>query len=261
MPKYAVLWKEVGETPLQAIERFRKESHIRDEVPLAYAGRLDPMADGKLLVVIGDECKQQTKYHSLDKQYLFTVLFGFQSDTYDILGIAHTSPYVFDPHENMIRVRAHTGTITLPYPAFSARTVRGIPLHERTLGGTLEDGETPTKTSRVYSLSRTGIETISAPVLLERILSRINSFPEVTDPRKELGRDFRRSDVRTRWNELLGNSESKYTLAHFSCICSSGTYMRSLAHAFGGLSFSITRTKIGTYVPLPFELGFWSKEF
>lgn len=261
MPKYAVLWKEIGETPLQAIERFRTESGISTDVPLAYAGRLDPMADGKLLVVIGEECKQQTKYHSLDKQYLFTVLFGFQSDTYDILGIAEKAQSVFEPEENMEMIRAHTGTITLPYPAFSARTVRGVTLHERTLGKTLKKGEIPMKTSRVYSLSRTGVETVSAPLLLEKILSRINSFPEVTDPRKELGRDFRRNDVRARWKELLSESCTSYTLAHFSCICSSGTYMRSLAHAFGGLSFSITRTKIGAYVPLPFGLGFWSKEY
>jgi len=261
MPKYAVLWKEIGETPLQAIERFRIESKIPNNVPLAYAGRLDPMADGKLLVLIGDECKRQTKYHSLDKQYSFSVLFGFQSDTYDILGIAERTSSVFDADDNAKMVRTHTGTITLPYPAFSARTVRGIPLHERTLGGTLKDGEVPTKTSTVYTLSRTGTETVSTSVLLEKILSRVNSFPEVTDPRKELGRDFRRSDVRARWNELLREPSSDYTLAHFSCTCSSGTYMRSLAHAFGGLSFSITRTKIGTYVPLPLGLGFWSREY
>ncbi|MBP6881408.1 MAG: hypothetical protein KBC35_02175 [Candidatus Pacebacteria bacterium] len=46
-----------------------------------------------------------------------------------------------------------------------------------------------------------------------------------------------------------------YTIAHFRCVASSGTYMRSLAHLIGqklstcGLAWHIHRTKIGTYEP------------
>jgi tRNA U55 pseudouridine synthase TruB len=40
-----------------------------------------PMASGKLLVLLGEECKHQENYHSLDKEYEFSVLLGIGSDT------------------------------------------------------------------------------------------------------------------------------------------------------------------------------------
>ena len=76
MKKLLTIHKEVGETPLQALIRVRKLHHIAEDVPLAYAGRLDPMAEGILLVLIGDTCKSQNEYHRLDKKYVFEMLLG-----------------------------------------------------------------------------------------------------------------------------------------------------------------------------------------
>ena len=56
MKKFVTLEKAVGETPLSALERHRGEHPELLGIPMAYAGRLDPMASGKLLVLIGDEC-------------------------------------------------------------------------------------------------------------------------------------------------------------------------------------------------------------
>ncbi|MEN9390158.1 MAG: tRNA pseudouridine synthase tRNA pseudouridine55 synthase, partial [Candidatus Parcubacteria bacterium] len=199
MKRSVTIEKRLGETPLQAIERFRADTHLGHDVPLAYAGRLDPMATGKLLILIGDECKVQTTYHSLDKQYEFEVLSGFQSDTHDVLGIAESAQ---TPSTDALRALAqkYTGTITLPYPHFSARTVGGVPLHMHTLSGTLADIDVPTKTSTVYSLQLTKTRTLRGGELLKSILEKINSFPEVTDERKALGRDFRRAEIRARWH-------------------------------------------------------------
>jgi tRNA U55 pseudouridine synthase TruB len=87
MQRYALIEKNVGVTPLQAIETFRKEKPELKDLPLTYAGRLDPMAGGKLLVLIGDECKRREKYDGLDKEYEFEVLLGFASDSGDVLGL------------------------------------------------------------------------------------------------------------------------------------------------------------------------------
>ena len=53
---------------------------------MTYAGRLDPMASGLLIVLAGEETKNKEKYLNLDKEYLFEVLFGFKTVTYDFLG-------------------------------------------------------------------------------------------------------------------------------------------------------------------------------
>ena len=80
------LYKNRGETPLECLERFKKDNPEYKDEKMTYAGRLDPLAEGVLLVLVGDECKNKEKYLGLDKEYEVDVLFGFATDTYDILG-------------------------------------------------------------------------------------------------------------------------------------------------------------------------------
>jgi tRNA U55 pseudouridine synthase TruB len=54
---------------------------------VAYAGRLDPMAHGVLILLVGNENKMRDKYEKLDKEYKFQCILGVGTDTYDILGI------------------------------------------------------------------------------------------------------------------------------------------------------------------------------
>ena len=81
--------KQPGETPLEALARYRAtRPDLVATTPMTYAGRLDPMASGTLLVLVGDECKNKDAYLGLDKEYEIEVLFGISTDTQDALGIA-----------------------------------------------------------------------------------------------------------------------------------------------------------------------------
>ena len=73
--------KEIGETPLEAIRKLKLKEKA------SYAGRLDPMASGKLLVLTGEDCLCQNEYHHIDKSYNFDLILGFQTDSLDILGV------------------------------------------------------------------------------------------------------------------------------------------------------------------------------
>ncbi len=141
MPKYVVLDKKVGETPLFLAEKFRSENSWVGDKKLAYAGRLDPMASGKLLVLVGDECKRQEKYFALDKEYTFEVLLGFSSDTGDVLGMATQdkhSPTI--PNDQLKGVtEKFTGNLSMPFPVYSSKTVKGKPLFLWTLENRLEE--------------------------------------------------------------------------------------------------------------------------
>ena len=86
MKKLLVLNKREGETPLEALENWRLKHKKYKDVKMTYAGRLDPMASGLLVILAGEETKNKEKYLGLDKEYEFEVLFGFSTDTYDILG-------------------------------------------------------------------------------------------------------------------------------------------------------------------------------
>lgn len=264
MQKYAVITKRVGETPLEAIEAWRTQSDVVKDIPLAYAGRLDPMASGTLIVLIGDECKRQKAYQGYDKEYRFEALVGFGSDTGDILGMAERGPESTISESNA-RHALHSllGNRTLRYPRFSSRTVGGIPLHEWTLRGGLTDDRIPTYTANVKHVRLYGMRTISGGEVHAYIHERIGRIPPVTDPRKALGADFRRGEILPQWDTLLANSSEQFTIIEASAIVSSGTYIRTLAEEIGrtlgthALAYSIHRTHIGTYRPLLGSFGVW----
>ena len=268
MEKYVVLEKAVGETPLSCAEAWRSTRPDLEGIPLSYAGRLDPMASGKLLVLIGEECKKQSEYHGLDKEYEFSVLFGIASDTHDVLGRLQTSTKDVAIEEYQIAdvAKSLIGSFTFPYPLFSAKTVKGKPLHMWTLEGRLDEIEIPTRTSEIFELEVTHFEIKPRQEVAALALQKVNSIPEVTDPRKELGADFRRKEVRADWQDVAMDFSlpAQYTIAHFRCVASSGAYMRTLATVIAkelgttGLAFHIHRTKIGHYNQ---EKQAWDQEY
>lgn len=258
MLKHIILDKKVGETPLSCAEAWRSKNPEYANIPLAYAGRLDPMAYGKLLILIGEECKNQTNYHSLDKEYEFSILLGIESDSLDVLGRLKTCSTLEVSKDEVREVISKlTGNIELPYPKFSAKTVQGKPLHMWTLENRLDEISIPTKKSELYELRLDNIEAFTKEEIVMKALQKVNSIPEVTDPKKALGNDFRRVDVRKDWNNVKDNHtlSNEYQVLHLTCTASSGTYMRTLATVIAGklgtcgLAWEIHRTQIGVYDP------------
>jgi tRNA pseudouridine(55) synthase len=265
---FGTIEKAVGETPLVALERFRELRHISKETPLAYAGRLDPMASGKLLILIGDECKVQEKYHSFDKEYKVEILLGASSDTGDVLGLLTScDAHIFNESEINAVLGSFVGEIQLPYPHFSSRTVQGKPLHTWTLENKLNEIEIPVKKSRIHKITFDGFQLATKTEILKTVRTKIETIPPVTDARKALGADFRRDSVRASWNGFEETAQEKYQIISFTCIASSGTYMRSLGEHMAkklgtcGLAYSIHRTKVGKYIPITKSLGVWVTQF
>lgn len=242
MPPYVLIEKEVGETPLQALERFRSTDARLAGIPMTYAGRLDPMASGTLLILIGDECRHRENYDSLDKTYDFDVLFGAETDTGDVLGlVTHIAP--FDPTtqdwEAIVAtlVRSHH----LPYPVFSSRTVGGAPLFEhahRDAGV-----ERPVREMRVRSAAFKGVRTLEGEALLREVEGKLAGLhtPESSDFRIEL--------VLPRWREVL-NDKALFTIVTIEAEVTTGTYIRALAPYLArtlrtrGLAYRIHRSAI-----------------
>ena len=268
LPPYVILEKPVGQTPLETVEFWRLgQGPEYQDIPLAYAGRLDPMASGKLLILLGDECKVQEKYHGLDKTYRFSVLFGVSSDSGDVLGLITEAGHRL-PAETSLQAAAQglTGDVELPYPIFSSRTVKGKPLHTWALEGRLSEITIPTKQSTVYDLRLEKTEIFTREEVYLKASTKIESIAPVTDPRKAIGNDFRRPEVRKTWQTftLSDSPDDQFMIANFFCIASSGTYMRTLAEKIAkavgtiGLAFSIHREEIGHYNK---DTKTWSETF
>lgn len=269
MRRFVTLQKEIGQTPLAAINAWRARYPAHADTPATYAGRLDPMAEGTLLVLLGDECKRQDQYRRLDKEYEIEVLLDLSTDTGDVLGMASYAgreTRATDAQIAFVRSRM-TGTRLVPYPAFSSKTVGGKSLFQYALEGTLDTIETPEHEETVHDIQILGIEQVGAGTLQERIASMLARVPRVDTPAKRLGEDFRQDMVRARWKEIFTNlPKRKFMVLHLRVACASGTYMRTLAERIGtaldtrAMALSIRRTRIGKYAKLgPF--GFWYRAY
>lgn len=252
MKKIIILNKKEGETPLWALENFRKKNPEYLDVSMTYAGRLDPMASGVLIVLAGEEVKNKEKYLAMDKEYSFSVLFGFSTDTYDILGKLSpvescgaegeiTGSFLTKEIENNLKY--FKGKLKQKYPIYSSKTVNGKPLFSYARNN--EEVEIPEREIFIKKLGLEKIRKISGGNLFKNIEKRIGKVEG----------DFRQKEILKLWqNKLLDKKIPQlFYLADFKVSCGSGTYVRGIAHSLGekmkipALAFSIKRTKIGRF--------------
>lgn len=246
MKKIIVLNKKEGETPLEAMESFRNKNKIYKSIKMTYAGRLDPLASGVLIFLSGEEVKNKEKYLNLDKEYEFDVLFGFATDTYDILGkVTKYSKLIIRNHELIEKIikefKNFTGEFNQKYPIYSSRTVNGKPLFVYARNG--DRVHVPQNKIKVKSLKFIKIKEINSKRLLENIDRKI----------KKVKGDFRQKEILNIWHKKL-KKEDNFYIASFKIKCSSGTYVRGIANSLGEklniptLAYSIKRTRVGKYI-------------
>lgn len=237
------------------LEEFRSEKNILKEIPLTYAGRLDPMAEGILLILIGEECKKKEEYTALDKEYEFEVLFGATTDTGDVLGMASevTLPVVV-PDELKEVLPGLTGLYSFEYPPFSSKTVRGRPLHEWALEDRLSEIQIPERSVLIHHLSLLDVSVRSGEVVKSEIMAKLSLFDPDESLHRGPGGDFRKSQIIERWSEVLAGKENGlFPIARFRVNASSGLYVRVLAADIArragtqGFAYSIKRTRVGEF--------------
>jgi tRNA pseudouridine55 synthase len=268
-PRYVVIHKNRGETPLEALGKWQSENPALASLPASYAGRLDPMASGKLLVLLGDECRNKERYTELDKEYEIEVVLDLSTETGDALGLplyvnVKTFPERTDIHQ---AIKAMLGTHSVPYPTFSSKTVNGKPLFMYALEGALNTIQIPEHDETIYKVKILKMEQVSVVALRNAVTETLKDVPRSDEPSKAPGADFRQDVIRAGWRALFDHiSERKFIVLKLRVTCASGTYMRTLASRIAkelgtdALALSINRTKIGTYGAFgPFHL--WTKTY
>ena len=242
MTEPLVLWKNEGETPLACIDRARSEGKIIPiDAKATYAGRLDPMASGVLLVLVGDAVHKKEDFLKLDKEYMVEVLLGVSTDTGDILGKVVVSKE-FIEGDIAQTVGSCVGEFVEEYPKYSSKTVDGKPLFQYANEG--EEVPVPQHTITISSIDLVDTQTMGKQELVDTILSRVTKIEG----------DFRQQDIVEKWSEVGRVSEIEtFTLLTIRVTCGSGAYMRVLAEKIGrlldvpALAYSIVRTRVGEY--------------
>lgn len=245
-----VVYKPVSMTPLEMVTQFRQEKGIAAGVPVGYAGRLDPMAEGLLLLLVGDENKDRKAYESMEKEYEFQILFGLETDSYDLMGLITDQSNNIQITQEQIQsaLKPFIGTWEQSYPPYSSAAVQGKPLYWWTRQGRLSEIEIPKKSVTVNRLELKKLHTISDHQVASKAVKRIQNVQG----------DFRQEEIIKQFQIVVtGQNMQSYLLADCIVVCASGTYVRGLAHSLGralktpALAYSIKRTRIGEFtVPL-----------
>lgn len=240
------LYKNLGETPRERLERLRRAApHYEHEV-LSYAGRLDPMAEGVLLCLVGSANKRREAYLDLPKEYTLDVLFGFATDTYDVLGRVMEWGEAPELTKQIVQrgLNEFRGEVSQEYPPFSSKTLEGKPLFEWARGNALAAMVLPKRMVTIYDITLEGLYKVSEAEL----------FSYIDESVGKVNGDFRQEEIMGTWKKYLkAKGTRSFPCATVKISCSSGTYARSIAHGLGAhlgcptLALHILRTKVGDY--------------
>jgi len=222
--------KHIGETMSEVIKRFSQENNIKEKV--AYAGRLDPLAYGKIIILTGNDIYKKDDYCNKSKIYETWMIEGIMTDTYDIMGLISTPP---------------TGPLApigasykQYYPPYSSIPIRHgdmrKPLWYYTKNNiTIPEELLPYKQVTLYNSTKLDEKYISSNELLDIILDRIS---------KVITGDFRQDDIIKQWKQVL-STNSTYKISKWRFEISSGGYIRYIANRNGNTCYDINRI---TYV-------------
>ena len=155
MDGWIILDKDSGIFSRTAGGRVARMFHTKK---FGHIGTLDPMASGVLAIAIGNATKMIPFVEELntpDKEYLFSVKFGFETDTLDITGktIRDGGSIPSDAEiENILP--SFIGEQMQTPPQYSAVHVGGVRAYEMARGG--ENVEIPPRKIHIYELEYTG---------------------------------------------------------------------------------------------------------
>jgi len=240
------LYKKLGETPRERLERLRAQKpHYAHEV-LSYAGRLDPMAEGVLLCLVGSANKRRDSYLSLGKEYVLDILFGFSTDTYDILGrVTDTGDgSALTKKDVALALNEFRGRLSQEYPPYSSKAVEGKSLFEWARNNALASIIMPQNSVTIYHIDIQSLYKVKEPQLLSYIEESVG----------KVNGDFRQEEILAAWRQnLKAKGDREFPCATVKIECSSGTYARSIAHGVGkelgvpALALHILRTQAGEF--------------
>jgi tRNA U55 pseudouridine synthase TruB len=222
--------KNIGESMNDVINRFKKEYFLKKEDKVSFAGRLDPLAFGKIILLTESDKYNQDKFCNFDKIYTFSVLQDFQTDTYDLMGLI-TDYKIFNEiiFENIKSIKQS-------YPPYSSKTInvngKMTKLWELAKENKLSDKQMPTKDVNIYYVKKINNYQIKGDELFELICNLIN----------KVNGNFRQIEILEKWKNII-IFNNIYKISDYETKISSGGYVRSIANNMNGVAFNICREK------------------
>ena len=236
-------YKPIGITPFELVENVRLKYNL-GKVKISYIGRLDPMAHGLMVLLVDKDVKNQEIHQQYDKTYKFQILFGVETDTYDVLGKILKNDNIIPNLCNLENVlSSFIGKTNQPYPPYSSYRVNKIPLWKWAKDGKLDEISIPFKEINIYSLDYLDYRIVHYLDILKIVQRNIGELDSQYD--------FRQNSILDDWNKI---NKRDYLVITCRSKVSSGTYIRSLSKNIGvkldtcAIAFDIYREQVDSYM-------------
>jgi len=206
-----------------------------------HTGTLDPMAEGVLVVLTGEDRFKKTEYSHWQKTYQFKVLVGFETDTHDLLGLIKNIDHkkinqpVFEKN-----LKSFIGRQQQLVPKFSAQRING------------QSGFDLAKKNQPFDLQKNEIEILALEILNKETVNSNELFAYINRTINLVVGNFRQAKILTNWEKVLANQKN-YELITIEAVTSKRTYIRALVRDFSKklnlalTTYSIVRTKNGKF--------------
>ncbi len=206
-----------------------------------HTGTLDPLAEGVLVVLTGEDRFAKGSLQDWYKTYDFEILWGVQTDSGDTLGIPKIGEILSFPSELETILQKFPQKYDQKIPSFSARRIDGQSSFDFAKNG--QDFPTQTRT----------VSTALEKNFLQSSLPWSEVQNEVQRRCQQVQGNFRQTEIAHSWNELDVSEQSTFSLTRHTVVASPRTYVRQLVQDMAELcgrpatTWSITRTKNGPY--------------
>ncbi len=242
--KVLPLWQPIGtstnQLALQAYEKYGlKTSHT---------GTLDPMAEGVVILLIGDARLEKNVHSETKKTYVFEILQGIKTDSYDGMGLIIEENFALQVNnEELIKktLRDFKGTYEQEVPIFSSIRYKGKMLHQHAQNLDFEVDKMPTKKGEIYSISLVSLKKKKLHTAINEVIKKIKDV--------RVG-EFRQTRIINNWQNTIKNSPNiLIPIIKIEVEMSRGLYVRSLSQdickklGIFGFVYTLVRTKNGKY--------------
>tara|TARA_A100001015_G_scaffold320185_1_gene445684 strand:+ start:1279 stop:1995 length:717 start_codon:yes stop_codon:yes gene_type:complete len=233
-----LVYKPVGLTPYELVKNVRKRYPKYKKI--AFAGRLDPMAHGYMLLLIDEHCKLMDNYLNLEKSYEYQIIFGITTNTYDIMGnILCETEKIYNLEYILEKKNYLVGEYFQKYPQYSSKTVlynnKMIPMWKIK---DLNQIKIPKKRIKVKYIKYIDHYYLNKRKLVSLVSSRLNQVKSS---------NFNIKSFKSQWENI---KENDYLIVKFKSHVTSGTYIREISNQlgiltnYGGTILEIYRNKI-----------------
>lgn len=144
-----IINKELGMTSRDVINKLCR---ILNTKKIGHTGTLDPIAEGVLVVCVGNTTKLCEVLTSTYKEYIATIKLGIQTDTLDITGniLKEIKPDILTKEEITNTLNSFLGESIQETPIYSAVKVNGKKLYEYAREG--KEVELPKRNINIKSI-------------------------------------------------------------------------------------------------------------